>query len=366
VIEPAKEIDLDCLHLDVRNPRFGLLKAQDEGEALAILIDAANIKELWASIAARGFERFEPLIAIADEETPGHYIVIEGNRRLAACKTLSDPDSLGARRIKLPVLREEVRRQISTLPVVVVANREEAEAYIGFKHVNGPQTWDSLAKARFGVHMLENVDDHRPLRERMLELTQKLGDSRGMLLRVFVAFKIYEQAILEGIVESISINNQKLEFSHLYTMLNNPPSREFIGLPITALSEESVVDNPVPMTHLDNLRDLFGWLFGPTSVIKRQGSDRPRLQKVMASREGIEALRSSNDLDYAFATAGLARDDWTEQTHRCAAIAKNIDADALEVLEGMDEEEVSQTRATLARAKLYLDSVLAKMGPGSG
>lgn len=361
MIDLPIEIELARLHLDVTNPRFGLFSAENEEEALAVLIDTANVKELWASIASRGFERFEPIIAIEKKDQPGEYIVIEGNRRLAACKTLAKPELLGARKNRVPAITEFVLQTIQKLPVIVVKSRKEAEAYIGFKHVNGPSTWNSLAKARFGVQMLKSPDDGVSAKERMMDLTKKLGDSRGMLLRIFVAYKIYEQALRQGIVETQRIDSQKLEFSHLYTMLNHPPSRSYLGLPSTALSEESVVDDPIPDTHLDNLKELFRWLFGAQAVINNQGSDRPRLQKVIASAEGLEALRSSNDLDYAYATAGLGRDDWQDQIHQCAALAKTIDGNVLEVSDGMGTEQRVNAKVTIQRAKQYLESALIKI-----
>lgn len=88
------EIPTDRLHLDLTNPRFGLFEAHDGDEALRLLVNGANIKELWASITSSKFERYEPLIAIEHDERPGDYIVIEGNRRLAACQTLLRPEAL--------------------------------------------------------------------------------------------------------------------------------------------------------------------------------------------------------------------------------------------------------------------------------
>ena len=70
-------------HLDINNPRFGLFSAEDEGEALGVQVDTANIKELWAAISL-GFERFEPLIAIKDPNTVDHCIVIEGHHVIFA------------------------------------------------------------------------------------------------------------------------------------------------------------------------------------------------------------------------------------------------------------------------------------------
>lgn len=43
-------LQIQDLELDRENPRFGLISAKDEDEALAILAERANLKELWDSI----------------------------------------------------------------------------------------------------------------------------------------------------------------------------------------------------------------------------------------------------------------------------------------------------------------------------
>ncbi len=357
-----EEIDIERLHLDLQNPRFGLLSAVDEDEALQMLASSANLKELWSSIAASGFLRFEPLIAIAHPTIPSHFVVIEGNRRLAASKTLLEPQKLGsvtARR--LPEISAEVRATLVELPVAVVQTRKDASAFIGFKHVNGPATWSSIAKARFGIKMIEDPTDTRTKRDRMQDLSQKLGDSRGMLLRIFVAYKIYEQAIELDIVEPSSFDGPKVQFSHLYTMLNNPETRQFLGLPNGPLSEESVTTNPIGPAFEKNLRELFGWLFGDQSVIKSQGKDRPTLQKVIASNEGLEALRSTGDLDYAATVAGLDADDWIKNLAECAHRAKMVDNDLIEILPRLTSEDATNAQIRMKQAIANLRAAVTKL-----
>lgn len=98
------------LSLDKANPRFGLAHAQTEEEALEILAETANLKELWDSIAERGYEPFEPLVAMEKE---GRLVVLEGNRRLAAVKLLLDPDLLKRKPLGVAYLD---CRKISSLP----------------------------------------------------------------------------------------------------------------------------------------------------------------------------------------------------------------------------------------------------------
>lgn len=254
-----------------------------------------------------------------------------------------------------------MRSSIETLPTVVVDSRSEANAYIGFKHVNGPVTWSSLAKARFGVRMLEDTEDDRSRVERMKDLTQKLGDSRGLLLRVFVAYKIYQQAINEDIAEAASFDGPKVEFSHLYTMLNHPPTREFLGLPRGPLSEDSIVDDPIPQDHIGSLKELSNWLFGENSVIRRQGTDRPRLQKIIASKEGLEALRSTQNLDYASNVAGLDAEDWSGNVSRCLHYARKADNDVIDIIPRLRSEEIENARKRIRNARAFLRSVEQKL-----
>lgn len=352
----VSQIEIERLHLDLDNPRFGLLSAKDEDEALTILVDRENVKELWGSISTRGFESYEPLIAIPHPTIDEHFVVIEGNRRLAACRSMLDPTRLGPRyRARVPQVTGWIRDSLAKLPVAIVNTRADASSYIGFKHVNGPATWSSLAKAKFGVEMLESRDIVANKRERMKRLTLELGDSRGMLLRVFVAYKIFLQAIHLGILgdEDGSLSKE-IDFSHLYTMLNNPETREFLGIGRDALNEDDVIDSPVPPDKVPNLEQLFEWLFGDNKVIMRQGEDRPKLQKVLASSEGLEALRSSGDLNYAYVAAGLQKDDWLKELYTCAALAKSVENNALEmtaILEAKDRQ-VAQKQAMLAHANL--------------
>lgn len=362
--QTVSEIEPDMLHLDRDNPRFGMSAADSDDLALKALVSSANLRELWGSIAARGFERFEPLIGVPHPEIDGHVIIIEGNRRLAAVKTLLEPSLVGSSTKSVPTLSPEARSSINTLPVIVVPDREFAQDYIGFKHVNGPATWSSLAKARYGVRLLLSDGGPGTLRDRMEVLTRRLGDSRGMLLRVFIAYKIYEQAIDQEIVSPTSLDDQKVDFSHLYTMLNHPPTRTFLGLPSGPLSEESVRDNPIPTEKLDSLKQLFGWLFGPKSVIRRQGSDRPRLQKVIASSEGLRALITTDDLKFASAKAGLGQDDWMTTLYSCAASGHSVYEQLNEIRDDLTDEQVSEALDVLKKLLRSLAIVNTSLSSG--
>ena len=84
-------INLDELHFDPQNPRLPveLYYANDE-TVLRHLLLKGDLVELMASLGQLGYSPAEPLLVIP--RTEGGYVVIEGNRRLAALKLLANPD----------------------------------------------------------------------------------------------------------------------------------------------------------------------------------------------------------------------------------------------------------------------------------
>ena len=95
--------------------------------------------------------------------------------------------------------------------------------------VNGPARWSSLAKARFGVNFFESLEGRLAPRERLQSLAKQLGDSRGVIIRLLVSYKIVEQARNLGYFEQLKVEESNIEFSHLYTLINNPQSRQSVS-----------------------------------------------------------------------------------------------------------------------------------------
>lgn len=351
-----KEYRPESLALDLTNPRFGISEAQDESEALRMLVEQANLKELWDSISERGYEKFEPLVATIEN---GKLVVLEGNRRLAAVKLLLNPDLLGSGSAKkrIPTVSPKFRKTYETVPVIVVSNREDAAGYIGFKHVNGPARWSSLAKAKFGIEFYTSLSGSKSPQEKMTSLTKQLGDSRGLIIRLLVAYKIIRQAVSLGLFETLEIEESSIEFSHLYTLINNPDSRTFIGLAHAPLNEEMIKDNPVPRSHVNNLREVLGWLYGKNSIIKAQGTDRPRLQRVLSNKEAVKELRTTGDLSSAAAVAGLRNEDWIETLASIAALSSKATTDAAVVVPELNTEDSKQAQSIIKRVETQIRQI---------
>lgn len=366
----AKDFDRDLvetgkLHLDLDNPRFGLRHAADFQEAFALLAERADLKELWDSIASQGWVSIEPLICI-DGSEEGHFIVIEGNRRLAALQTMLDPDLLEPRyHSKIPAVGDELRAQLASVEVVWVSDRRKADAFIGFKHVNGPASWGSLPKAKFANDMfIRSCVDGIDAKSAMTSVAEALGDTTVSLLRMLVAYQVLEQSINEGFVESDQVEGKAFDFSHLYTMMPNPATRDYLGWGDAPLSADLIRENPVAPERLDHLEHLMGWLFGSKDqarVIKSQGADRPKLQKVLAHAAARETLIATRDLDQAAAKAGLDVRAWRDRLIKAEAGAKALLTDLGEVQARLEGGEVEDSIARSATLKATYNTMLASL-----
>jgi hypothetical protein len=349
--DQIEDLSPDVLLLDLENPRFGLIDAQDQEEAVAILAERADLRELWNSINERGFEPFEPLVAFPDGA--GRYIVVEGNRRLAAVKSLRDPALAATLRVTSPTMSKRASDTTGTLPVMVVSQRDDADDYIGFKHINGPSTWGSLAKAKFAIKLFEKLPANGG-ENRIQQLSRRLGDSRQLILRSLVAYKVFEQARDAEMLNHRELTDNSLEFSHLYTMLQNPSARAYLGLTEAPLSEALVHDQPIPDSHREQLANMMRWLFGSSTVeplIKRQGTDRPKLTKILSSSAATLTLETTGDFARAADESGFATDNWLDAVVKLATLSKNVADGITELPDDLDEASLRLANERLASAE---------------
>ncbi len=135
-------IALDKLLLDAKNPRLaelGITEQATQFDLVKTLWEEMAVEEVAMSIAFSGYFDHEPLFV--EPAINGSYVVIEGNRRLAAVKLLVDGTlRKKVKATKLPPVNATDTAKLGTLPVKVTT-RKDSWRYLGFKHVNGPAVW---------------------------------------------------------------------------------------------------------------------------------------------------------------------------------------------------------------------------------
>ncbi len=275
------------LRLDPKNPRLVQIIGEGESVTQAQLAETLwremAVDEIAYSIAENGYFPHEPLFAIPED---GELVVIEGNRRLAAVMILLD-DGLRARlkATDLPKLSAARRASLQRLPVIV-ASREDLWQYIGFKHVNGPQTWESFAKASYVAWV------HNELGIPLDQIASQIGDRHTTVQRMYRSMMVLEQAEKSGVFRMEDRRKRHFSFSHLYTGLDYPGIQGFLGVAKGDASEKA----PIPKNHLPQLGELLTWLYGSKSkdvqpIVTSQNPDLRRLDDILQTDAGTVAIR---------------------------------------------------------------------------
>jgi hypothetical protein len=229
--------------------------------------------DLVGSIVENGFLPYEPLIVRQHGDT---YIVIEGNRRLAAVQ------SILRNRDKYPPDKSE---RLNQIPVLIFAGgteestAEEIERYLGVKHLFGFRDWPPESKAIF---LDKRVRSKKDLDEALKELNIK----RGEAARYLIPYRLTKAA--KEIFQRIN----KEDFWSLAESFGRSKIRGYIQLDVDRRT--------LRIKYFDHakLRHLASFLYGKRRRITdtRQLSN---LSKALGSPEASKRLEKGSGLDEA-------------------------------------------------------------------
>ena len=342
-----KLIEVEKLHFDPENPRLAaadLPKGAPDEEVLRYLWDEMDVAEIAMSIVAGGFYPHQPIIVAREK---GKLIVIEGNRRLAAVKTLLSPKLFGELGKDCPKPSKNLTDSLLKLPCVE-SSREEIWRFLGFQHVNGPSRWGSYAKAKYVAHV------HRDYGVPMSKISQTIGDRHRTVLRLYRALMVIEQAERHKLYSIKNRTKSNLPFSHLYIGLDYPGFQSFLNLK----PEDDESREPVPSRQHQNLAQVLRWLFGDKksgqeSVIHSQNPDLRILDKVLLSADARSALKSGSALKDAVVYAVPEMDRLRENLIECKRLL--VDSRGLITQGYKGEPDLLQTAGSVANlaADLY-------------
>lgn len=349
-------ISPDQLHFDFRNPRiaeFLPTAYTPEREIIKILWNVMGVEEIVLSIKASGFFTNEPLIAIVED---GRNVVLEGNRRLAAVKCISDPtiaDFIGINKNTLNI-PHDARKTLDQIPVIFVNDRKEAWKFIGFKHINGPAKWGSYAKAQY-ISQIKN-EFNIPLEE----IASQIGDTHKTVQKLYQGLQVIEQAENLGVFNRTDIQANRLYFSHLYTGLTYEGFKDYIG--ITGVPEDQT--NPVPEDKKEELGELLTWIYGSKkkdipAVVQSQNPDIRRLEAVIKNREAIHALRDGVPLYQAYEISQPTEETFEQSLLEAKRALQKAHSYQTEGFDGHDENLMKHA-ASIARLAEELYELMEK------
>lgn len=157
------EANLDELVLDLKNPRFDGLGNQRDALEKIILSQGSKLVNLAEDIITEGMSPAHRLLVMrAPGKGDPSYIVMDGNRRLAAIKILANPavldgmagiGDLTAKKLR-NLAKEFDLNEIQPLDIFVCKNEAQARHWIEAIHTGendgrGVVSWDGIAAARY-------------------------------------------------------------------------------------------------------------------------------------------------------------------------------------------------------------------------
>lgn len=297
--QQAIEINVNQLDFDPQNPRFFDILAADhntEEAALKRMLREENLEELVGSIGQQGFFPGEPLLVAPNPGAAGRYLVVEGNRRLAALRVLANMVPTDQLPGSLQDLNASATYHPTSAPCFVFPSRREVLKYLGFRHISGPRRWEPLAKARYLADLIRNFYSDLPLEDQLRCVARDIGSRRDYVAQSLTALNLYERARQAQFYGLQRVGEEDISFSLLTTALSYSPIVKFLGLP----KRDAVI---VDAVNDDHARELLGWMFAQDQrgdTVLGESRRLKSLAAVVDSPRAVVELRKSNNLDQAY------------------------------------------------------------------
>jgi hypothetical protein len=240
------------LLLDPENPRLPEeVIGKSQSTILHYLYENAVLDELATSYVNNGFFEHEPLMVAPDD---GRYVVLEGNRRLAALKVLLQDEDAVAAGLRFSIddeLTSEVRKSLLSLPIFTVADRDEVRKYLGFRHIGGIKTWSAEAKARYIAGEVDRAADPASA---FLEVARRVGSNVQGIRNAYIAITTLHRARDEHGIKIDSVLQNR--FGVWTRCMNSPELRAHLGLGDPRTLEE--VRSQLDQLNREGLAEVIG------------------------------------------------------------------------------------------------------------
>ena len=285
-----RKIPTADIRFDPTNPRLGGDASTSQPKLQTLLMGEPHFANLLVdSFVQNGFIEYEPLVV---REVGNHYVVIEGNRRLAAVKhILANAEQYPA----------NVVNSLKQIPVLVFHQQadsshiKEIRTYLGIRHLQGYREWPAESKAMF-------LDQNIRSKADLARIKAEFAIQRGDIARYLIPYRVKKAA--SALLDEFESPDDQ-QFWILGEALTRVGIREYVQLEVDRDSMR------VKSFDKTKLQYLLEFLYGSTKTTGR-GSTRAagmrritdtrqlsRLAKVLANARAAEKLENGSTLEEA-------------------------------------------------------------------
>ncbi len=300
-MQPEK-ISLTLLDFDPENPRFLAAEISND-DAIQRMMEQENLDELVGSIGNQGFFPGEPLLVLRNPNAPDRYIVVEGNRRLAALRALSGAIPRNQLTNSVAQLVSQAQNKPTEVDCFVFQARRDILKYLGFRHISGPKRWDPLAKARYLADLIRSFYYDLAIDAQLKAVARDIGSKTDYVAKLLTALNLYDRAKTKNFYGLQRVNENDVKFSLLTTALSYSNIVAFLNLSSPSVINISQVDDA-------RVKELLGWMFAQDQsgdTVLGESRELKRLAAIVASPRAVAELKKTLSLEQAYVfTSGPA------------------------------------------------------------
>lgn len=235
----------DELFLDPKNVRLETTSAQVEADIIEDLFDNENAFDLVDAIAKIGYLTHEIPIAV---NRKGKYIVVEGNRRLAALKAIQNPKIVPSYQARVAALVKSMgkaRDRIASIEVLIAPNQIQADQIIAALHTSNPRKpWSPARQAAFFQAQIDAGRKYKQLLDRYPTV-----DVPDFVLRARLVNRLKTAVVGEpDLVDFMGSKEWKSGFSALTRIFESKDFRDITGI---GLDDQGNLETSLSDDHFD-------------------------------------------------------------------------------------------------------------------
>ncbi len=292
-METGKKVSIEVTELlfDPQNPRLPrqLQGVKNEKKIIEYMVGYESVTDLMESIAETGYSDAEPLLIVKNSSEK--FVVVEGNRRLAAVKLLNNPQLSELRKNIIKEIVENARISApQKIPCILYEKRESILDYLGYRHITGVKDWGALEKARYldqlyTVH-IANTDTENIYKK----LAKMIGSKASYLKNLHMALKLYEYANDEAYFQT-GIKEKDVNFSWITTVLGLAGITEYIGYDKNNVGIENI--------NKKNFEKVFIWMYDKEKGVISESRELTKLSSILSCKKATEKLEKGATLSEA-------------------------------------------------------------------
>jgi|HubBroStandDraft_6_1064221.scaffolds.fasta_scaffold231850_2 hypothetical protein len=222
--------------LDRDNPRINVEASDKESDIITKLIRYEEVQDLARKIAGTGLLPGERVIVVLEQ---GRWVVLEGNRRICACKLLLSPQLVPAEfRKTFPKLTTatEIAR-IEKIDADIAPGRKEAEPILTLRHTeSGIRKWKPVARMR---RVLRLLDEGFTVEQIAQEYHATVGGIRKTI-REYRLLQLAENLSGLTAAEKQKLNDPDLKTNPYTRFFDLGSVKEYLGISFNSNGEVSI------------------------------------------------------------------------------------------------------------------------------